>query len=137
MMRSGSYKMSILLIGDTHLTDKPRDAYRFGIFEWIAKQQAKYKPEATFIMGDLCDAKDRHSAALVNRLVDELGTLNEVYILMGNHDYIDHNTPFFKFLSKLEGVHFVTKPCVSGNVALIAWISSSLSKIGGRSGSGK
>lgn len=111
--------MSYLLIGDLHLTDRPRDAYRFDIFKWIVKQQAKYKPEATFIMGDLCDQKDRHSAALVNRIVDELGRLSAVYILMGNHDYIDPKTPFFKFLSKLKGVFFFAEPCIFGNVAVI------------------
>jgi DNA repair exonuclease SbcCD nuclease subunit len=111
--------MSYLLVGDLHLTDRPRDAYRFGIFEWIRKQQERYKVKATFIMGDLCDQKDRHSAALVNRVVDALTDLCETYILMGNHDYIDRETPFFKFLNKLEGVSFITKPSVFGDVGAI------------------
>jgi DNA repair exonuclease SbcCD nuclease subunit len=102
--------MSYLLVGDLHLTDRSRDAYRFGIFDQIAKWHEEYNFKATFIMGDLTDAKDRHSAALVNRIVDELSWLNNVFILMGNHDYIDRDNPFFKFLSKLEGIYFITKP---------------------------
>lgn len=111
--------MSYLLVGDLHLTDRTRDAYRFGIFDWIKKQQIKYKPRATFILGDICDQKDRHSAALVNRIVDLLDGLHETYILMGNHDYIDPSTPFFKFLNKLENVHFIVKPTLIEGIAAI------------------
>lgn len=108
-----------LLVGDTHLTDRPRDAYRFGIFDQIAKWQAKYTPDRTFIMGDLCDQKDKHSSKLVNRIVSELSKLQNVRILMGNHDYIDRETPYFQFLSKLENIHFIDKPFLSGGVCAV------------------
>ena len=111
--------MSVLLIGDLHLTDRPRDAYRFDIFPWIAEQQAKHKPAFTFIMGDLCDQKDRHSATLVNRVVDSLTALPDTFIIMGNHDYIDRDNPFFNFLNKLEGVLFITKQMVFDEIAVI------------------
>ena len=58
----------ILVIGDLHLTDQPKDAYRFGIFKWIKKQIEKHQPEYTVILGDLTDKKDKHSAGLVNRI---------------------------------------------------------------------
>ena len=103
--------MSYLLIGDLHLTDRPKDAYRFGIFSWIIKQQDRIKPQATFLMGDITDQKDKHSATLVNRTVDSLLQLRPpVFILMGNHDYISPENPFFRFLSKLDGLHFVSSP---------------------------
>lgn len=35
-----------------------------------------------------------------------------VYICMGNHDYRDNKNPFFKFLSHIEGLHFITEPTV-------------------------
>jgi DNA repair exonuclease SbcCD nuclease subunit len=111
--------MSYLLVGDLHLTDRPRDAYRFGIFDQIARWHEEYNFEATFIMGDLTDAKDRHSAILVNRIVDELSWLNNVFILMGNHDYIDRHNPFFGFLNKLEGIYFITKPDLFNDVCAI------------------
>jgi hypothetical protein len=103
--------MSYLLIGDLHLTDRPKDVYRFGIFNWIIKQQDKIKPQATFLMGDITDQKDKHSATLVNKTVDSLLQLRPpVYILMGNHDYISPDNPFFRFLSKLDGLHFISSP---------------------------
>ncbi len=111
-----------LLIGDPHLTDRPRDAYRFGLFDWIRKQQAKYKPKHTIILGDLCDRKDKHSALLVNRVVDELRQLHDTLVLMGNHDYIDPNNPFFGFLNHLENVRFITKPLACDGMALLPHI---------------
>src|ERR1700692_2701397 len=103
--------MPWLITSDLHLTDRPRDSYRFGIFPWIARMQRLYDTTATFILGDLTDQKDKHSSALVNRLVDEItGLQPPVYILKGNHDFIDPANPFFKFLSCVEGLHFVTDP---------------------------
>lgn len=99
-----------LLTADLHLTDKARDAYRFGLFDWLAKQQAKLRPTATYILGDLTDSKDRHSSVLVNKLVDGLNVLQRpIFILKGNHDYIDPDNPFFGFLSHIEGLIFVNK----------------------------
>jgi len=102
-----------MLIGDLHLTDRAKDAYRFGIFDWIRRQQEKHPVAATFLAGDLTDQKDRHSATLVNKIVSGFLKLEPpVYIVMGNHDYRDPKNPFFKFLSHIEGIKFVTKPCV-------------------------
>lgn len=100
-----------LLIGDTHFTDNARDRHRFQIFNWIRLQQRKYKPAATFLAGDLCDAKDRHSATLVNQVVAGLTSLEPpIYIDRGNHDYRDPTNPFFNFLNHIEGLEFVTEP---------------------------
>lgn len=113
-----------LIIGDLHFTDHARDQYRFGIFKWIRQQQEKYKPVATFLLGDLTDAKDRHSALLVNKIVNGLMSLEPpVYILEGNHDYkADKRNPFFKFLNHIEGLRFVTEPTVIKAVLPIALI---------------
>lgn len=101
------------LVGDLHLTDQSRDDYRFGIFDWIKKQQEKRATKGTFLAGDITDSKDRHSASLVNRIVAGLTILKPpVYIVMGNHDYRDPKNPFFKFLNHIDGIHFVTKPTV-------------------------
>jgi hypothetical protein len=103
-----------LIVGDLHLTDHARDQYRFGIFRWIRQQQEKYPVAATFLLGDLTDAKDKHSATLVNKIVSGLTSLQPpVYILMGNHDYkADQSNPFFKFLNHIEGIKFVYEPLV-------------------------
>lgn len=102
----------ILLTADLHLDDKPKHDYRFGIFDFLIEQQNRYQPWAVFILGDLTDAKDRHNARLVNRIVDGLVSLTErscVYVLKGNHDYKDSENPFFKFINNIDKLKFVTK----------------------------
>ncbi len=112
--------MTYFLVGDLHLTDRPRDAYRFDIFSWLIKQQEKYQPTVTILLGDITDLKDNHSSALVNRIVTNLSNLHDpVYVLMGNHDYIDPSSPFFAFLNHMHGVTFVNQPCVAFDVAFL------------------
>lgn len=103
--------MAYLVTSDLHFNDKAMDGYRFGIFKWLANEQRKHKTEAVFILGDLTENKDRHSSALVNRVVEGLQLLKPpIYILRGNHDGIDPNRPYFKFLNAIEGVRFVISP---------------------------
>ena len=105
--------MTWLISADLHLTDRPRDSYRFGLFKWLAIQQQKYNVTATFILGDITDRKDSHPSALVNRTVDELlGLKPPIFILKGNHDYISPTNPFFRFLSYVEGIEFISEPTV-------------------------
>lgn len=114
--------MKWLITTDIHLSSRPKDEYRFGLFDWLLKQQKKYEVDATFILGDITQEKDNHSSALVNRTIAELMKLTPpVYILRGNHDGIDPNNPFFKFLSCIEGLYFIVKPkyLLDLNVALI------------------
>lgn len=111
--------MRLLLIGDLHLTDNPRDSYRFDIFEWVRKQQKKFSPTHTVFMGDLTDKKDKHSSYLVNKIADGLYSLDPSYIIKGNHDYIDEDEPFFNFLNKIEGIGLVTEPFKLNGVAFI------------------
>jgi DNA repair exonuclease SbcCD nuclease subunit len=104
----------LLLTADLHLDDHSRDSSHFNIFPWLAKQQIKYDTVATCILGDITNAKDRHSATLVNRIVNGLVSLRPpVYILRGNHDYHrDQNDPFFNFLNQIDGLKFITDPTV-------------------------
>jgi hypothetical protein len=103
--------MNLLFTTDTHCSDQPRDAYRFGLFRWLAKQQEKHAVDATLLLGDATERKDRHSSLLVNRIVEELLRLKPpVFILRGNHDGIDPNNPFFKFLNCIEGLQFIVSP---------------------------
>ncbi len=103
--------MPWIVTADLHLDDKPQHAYRWGIFDWLAKQQEKYGKAGCLILGDITDEKDCHSASLVNRMVLGMKRLiPPVYVLKGNHDFIDKNNPFFGFLSQIEGVTFITEP---------------------------
>lgn len=102
-----------LIVGDLHLTDRASDQYRFGIFDWMRRQQAK-DVAATFLLGDLTNQKDHHSATLVNKIVAGLVSLKPpVYIDRGNHDYkANQANPFFHFLNHIEGLTFATEPLV-------------------------
>jgi hypothetical protein len=64
------------------------------------------------ILGDLTDAKDGHSAELVNRIVSSIGSLaiDDITILAGNHDWLKQGQEFFRFLNVLPNVKFITQP---------------------------
>ena len=106
--------MTFLITSDTHFTATPRDEYRWGLFPWLRKMAKKHDAGDIIFCGDLTDAKDRHPSTLVNRLVEELDTLASngisVWLLKGNHDYVDADNPFFDFLSKVPHIKFITKP---------------------------
>ena len=99
--------MRWLVTTDTHLSDKARDEYRFGLFPWLKKQHAKHKVDRIALLGDLTESKDRHSSKLVNRIVEELRQLPPpIDIPRGNHDGLDPSNPFFGFLNHIEGLRF-------------------------------
>lgn len=99
-----------LLLADLHLTANPRDEYRWSIRDWVLSLVSKYGLRTIIILGDLTDAKDNHSAILVNRIVEAISRLSQsasVIILRGNHDYLVYDHPFFGFLSHLPNVRFI------------------------------
>lgn len=96
-------------MSDLHLTSNERDEYRWGLFPWVREQGAA----RLLILGDLTDAKDYHPAQLVNRLVSELeqtAELMEVHIVRGNHDGIDPEWPYFRFLNAIPNIYFYHEP---------------------------
>lgn len=104
----------VLIVADLHLTDKEADRYRFRIFTKIFELFEETGDKNLLILGDLTDSKDHHSANLVNSIVKRLIDLTshgmEIFILKGNHDYIDPDLPYFEFLNHLEYVTFITHP---------------------------
>lgn len=120
--------MAALLAADLHLTSSPSEAERWGIFDWFHRQIIDHECRELFILGDGTEAKDRHDAQLVNRMSDSVSKLLmieglSIYWLRGNHDGLDPQTPFFKFLGQLPGFFFVTTSmsitCSLGNVILL------------------
>lgn len=121
-------EISYLMTSDLHFTDKLEDAYRFGIFEQLLtlleeiKESGAGKETNLLILGDILDAKDRHPSRLINKVLEGLMKLSEkadeIYILMGNHDYIDDGTPYFKFLNYFpsSNITYVTEPLLVHNV---------------------
>ena len=108
-------KLPALLTADLHLTGNPRDEYRWGLFPWLVEVSKDEQARSIVISGDTLDAKDYHSATLLNRVVDAIaslrsGTVEDVYVLMGNHDYLVGGQPYLKFLNHIPGIRYIWKP---------------------------
>lgn len=101
-----------LITTDIHLTDHPSTEYRWQLFPWINKMIEEHGIRSVAILGDVTDAKDNHSASLVNRVVSGIKSINckDITILAGNHDWLRKGEEFFRFLNHLEGVRFITRP---------------------------
>jgi len=105
--------MTTLITADLHLGDNPRDVYRHKFMEQLPALLKKHKATRLLVLGDLTEEKDRHSAWLVNKMVEYFFVLHQVcqvMILRGNHDYIDINNPFFRFLQCIEGIGWIDRP---------------------------
>lgn len=102
---------NMLLIADLHLTDNPKDEYRWKFLDWLVGQLEIHEITTLVMAGDLTESKDHHSSFLVNRLVHNVKIIanycDQVIIIKGNHDYVDSNVPFFGFLGELNKVVFV------------------------------
>lgn len=107
-------KYPILLASDLHLSAAPYSEYRWKLFGQLADLKRKHNVKTLAILGDLTDAKDGHSAALVNRIVGALQGLpfEDVFILSGNHDWLKEGEEFFRFLNYFPTIQFITKPTV-------------------------
>jgi predicted phosphodiesterase len=102
--------MKALVIADLHLSEKPRDAYRFQVMVDIAELLEEHKVDYLIILGDLTENKDFHPATLVNAVVDIVHSFSqfcEVLVLRGNHDYTRADFPFFRFLRRLKRVRWI------------------------------
>lgn len=108
----------ILVVADIHLTAAVDERYRWDVFDFLRLHALRNQVQYILLCGDVCDAKDQHTAWLVNRLVAELRKLREatgaeIVWLKGNHDYIDPETPFFGFIDAIEGLRYVVRPTVA------------------------
>lgn len=103
-----------LLVSDLHLTDSPRDEYRWSLFPWLQQQCRDERVHTLAILGDLTDRKDYHSATLTNRVAHEIRALTEwvqeVKIIPGNHDWLLGGEEFFRFLSIIPKVSYMPRP---------------------------
>lgn len=107
---------NILIVSDIHLNDSIQTEYRWKIFDELQRISTENPTDAIFILGDITDEKDRHTGRLVNRVVDNLVSLEkEIYILRGNHDGHDPKYPFFNFLNRIKNIHFIDEPMAIEN----------------------
>lgn len=98
--------MNVIITADWHLTDNPRDAYRWDFVENVLPELLEeQRATALFFLGDVTEAKSGHSAYLVNRIVKafkRLIHLCPVVCLQGNHDFLSVDQPFFGFLPEIS-----------------------------------
>lgn len=112
-MLLGKESMNALVTGDLQFSDNPRDAYRFKIFNTLHRLIKKYNITLLILLGDLTEAKNNHSAWLVNTIVDQvcdLAKVCKVICLTGNHDYTEADNPFFEFLRHVEHIEWISAP---------------------------
>ena len=109
--------MSVIGIADLHLTSTPRDAYRWRLFPWLAEQIVQHRVEHLLILGDLTESKNYHSGKLVNEIVDTFAALHrdtgghlQIVVLPGNHDGLDPECPYFRFLGHLPFIRYISVP---------------------------
>lgn len=107
-------KLPAIIISDPHFTASPNDEYRWGLWPWLAKEIVEEGARTLLILGDLTDAKDYHSAELVNRLASAIVAMpvDEIVILAGNHDWLKQGGVFFKFLQHVQQprIKVITEP---------------------------
>lgn len=111
--------MKTIVTADLHFSDKIRDNYRHAFVGRLIKMIHQHSADQLLILGDLSEQKDRHGAWLVNQIVGHLHRLTkhcEILVLMGNHDYLDPNTPYFQFLGRVPGATWVNTPTKSKNL---------------------
>lgn len=120
--------MPVLVTSDWHLNSKPRDRYRHDWQKELCKLVVKHRVDTVVMLGDLTDDFDRHPASLVNDIIDHLVSLTErakrVYLMRGNHDYVDDATPFFRFTYAIPGAVWINTPTLEpidglGNVLFL------------------
>ena len=112
--------MAEIITADWHLTDDSRDEYRWQWLNDFIEFIKNYSETITSIkiLGDITEDKDNHSERLVNRITDYINTLraytNDIIILAGNHDGVDSERSFFRFLNNMTGVRVITEPMFIG-----------------------
>lgn len=104
-------KLPALICSDLHLTDQPSTEYRWGLFPWLAEMIRKHHVRTMLILGDLTDAKDNHSASLTNRVAKAINGLpiDDIRILVGNHDWLKQGQEFFRFLNLIPAVEYINE----------------------------
>ncbi len=103
--------MTSLWTSDIHLDGSPKNSYRWDVLPWLESTALEKRVDFVGINGDLTEAKDKHPATLVNRVVEFFAkSKNQWVINIGNHDFIRSDCPFFGFMQNFENVRVISKP---------------------------
>lgn len=113
--------MTALVTADLHLSDNQRDSYRFQAMRTIRRVIKDRHIDLLIVLGDICEAKNNHSAELVNAVVTEFAKfakLCPVITTKGNHDYESEDHPYWAFLRRIPGVTYVQTPTDAKNLPM-------------------
>lgn len=105
--------MSTLITADWHLTELAKDRYRFKALEWMLGLLVERNIEQMIILGDLTHNKNYHSDSLTNDVVGflhQFAKMCPVYILQGNHDYVEADDAFFQFTQFIRNITWIWMP---------------------------
>lgn len=113
-----------LCTADWHLDDVITNAYRWEVFARIQEAASWNKFTHLHIVGDITDKKDRHSGALVNRMLREMRALIDsgvqIELILGNHDMPLTGEPFWAALNyafgDASGFRVITQPERTGRI---------------------
>jgi hypothetical protein len=110
--------VTTLVTADLHLSANPRDEYRFHFLEQRIPTLLKGgEVSRLLVLGDLTETKDGHDADFVNRVATgfrRIADFVEVDVVMGNHDYMNGHTPFFRILGLHPKITFIEEPKLVG-----------------------
>jgi hypothetical protein len=116
----------ILLTSDWHLDSDPANAYRWLVWQAV-REQIRTGCNQIYMVGDLCEHKDKHAATMVNGILDEITMTVELgkdlygddfllIFLLGNHDKPLKGDPFWNLINYLNGpVLFLVEPTLLAN----------------------
>jgi hypothetical protein len=127
-----------LLVADLHFDSIPEHDYRYRIFSVLRSLAVSRAVDAIFILGDITEEKDNHPSVVVNKIVRGINSLEQIvlnhskmskaipklYILKGNHDFIDEHLPYFGFLENVfQNIVYIQNPCtISDNMGFVPYI---------------
>lgn len=118
--------MRTLITADLHLSEQPVNSYRIDFLKnQLPKLLIKHKIERLIIAGDLTELKDHHSGWLTHHMVEgmaKLADMVEVVVVEGNHDFIDIEYPFFRFMELLGteyGIRWIRQPTELNGLLLL------------------
>jgi len=116
----------MLIVGDLHITHNRQFAYieQDGSNSWVniginclkeVLDKGRELDCPIVFLGDIFDSKDRIPSYVLNAFYDEITAYpkdKDIYILVGNHDYLMKDNPTYKILDKFENIHIVDKASV-------------------------
>jgi DNA repair exonuclease SbcCD nuclease subunit len=113
--------MKIVVTSDWQLSQNPRDAYRLEFLYWLRNDIIRERNiKLLLFCGDLTEEKEGFGAEFVNHIARWFNKLPcPAVFIVGNHDYVDQDLPFFRFLryvSKAE-LSFIEKPTFSDHIS--------------------